>query len=218
MSSTEKPYTHSPAVAYLSAAINAMPATIGDRVMSAALNDIMRIAIECRFRFDRTDGAVLANGRFGVHTCVGVFEPLSERFYYQACTAGGTYAAMWEKKHHFRPWMCTLAFTGLDLARNNRMAPGVRLYVPSSDDADTELQVNRLPGADLMCQVWLCTSISPENIVLCRYKTDQRGDVGARRPAKIWKLDRFEWDALQNRLESAAPATPAPVEAAAAAA
>ena len=47
------------ALAFITAARNAMPRTLGDRFRTGKMNDLMQTAIECRMEFKRADAAAL---------------------------------------------------------------------------------------------------------------------------------------------------------------
>lgn len=192
----------SPAVAFLTATKAAMPSTVGDRVRISAMHDAMDIALRCRFKFDKDDADRLK--RFGIKTCVGVFRPLEERYYAVACNHGGTYARMWEAHTGMKPWMALLVLSlpdhrngrGSEVLNDNRLAVGMGVLIPSDPEDDPDLP--RYENA----QVWWCTSMTKDEIVLCRYRltADRRHPFHREgTPAKKWKLTRAQWEALQPK-------------------
>lgn len=179
---------------FLQAAQRAMPRTLGDRVYSAAMNDLMKIAITCRMAFHRDDGSALH--RLNIRTCVGVFRALDEHWYSSACRHGGTYPAMWEKHHSSKPWIAPRVFTGsvLDGLHLNRVAPHMALLLPGDD---VDLDAPRFEDQ----QVWHCTSIDrrADTITLCRYwLTDKKRLVLLHegQPYRRQMIDRAAWAAL----------------------
>jgi hypothetical protein len=183
----------SPGLQFMLTAFNAMPRSLGDRVRIAALGEALSLAIKCRMRFAKTDIEELHSLR--QHTCVGVFRPFDERFYKEACVAGGTFPAVWEKASNTAPWIApeVLERSAAETMADNRVAPGLAVLISNTDDAaDKE-------GDDLATvgqkQLWWCTSISNEQLVLCRYRKNpkpySRDPHG--QPAKIWKFTRDQW-------------------------
>lgn len=200
-------------LAFITAARDGMPSTLGDRVRIQAMGDAMALAVRCKFKFDKDDAAVLK--QFGIHTCVGVFRPMDEHYYSQACVHGGTYARMWEAWAGMRPWIASRAFAGGygstrgDELGENRVAPGIGVLLPLVEaDAGADAALSQTRDA----QVWWCTSIEKEEIVLCRYRFpaerrypfDREGQ-----PARRMKLSRAQWAALFPKTEAHAGATQA---------
>lgn len=195
----------SPAVKFLSAAIDAMPKTLGDRERSGTLNDLMAIAIKTRMEFNRDDHIVLSASRFRMRTCVGVFMPLADHWYYRACVAGGTYARMWEESQGMKPWKAAEAFTDGGIReprKNQRMAPGLGLTLPSDDKADKDLQYTS------QGTVWWCTSVSNEQLVLCAYAggASLYGRRPEGNPKRRRTFTRQQWAELMQSLKTEAKA------------
>lgn len=199
----------SPALTFLASAYDAMPATLneGDRV--DCMSRAMKIAIECRFQFDKQDAEVLKT--LEIDTSAGVFRPLHQNFYTMACTSGGTYPRLWEAAHAIKPWIAEEVLAPRlhgrpEVFRDNRVAPGLGILIPVPIDQD-ELTLARLDGK----QVWLCTSMTNDDIVLCRYRlSEDRGSPyeSSGNPVKKWKVGREEWAAL--RAKTAVSAADAP--------
>lgn len=202
----------SPAVKFLDAFVAAMPRTTGDRAYSSAIHEAMVLAVRNRFQFKIDDAAELS--RFYHSTCVGVFRPLDMSFYSLACKVGGTYARMWEKHNGMKPWVAQRTLGRVthhdywDEFENTRVAPGMAVLVPVAVEND-EPELARLRGD----QVWWCTSISDEYILLCRYRSyyapkdphpNPYRTEGA--PVRKRKITRAEWDAFQGQT-AASPAT-----------
>ena len=204
-SKSAAPRERSPALRFIDVSVEAMPRSTGDRVYVEALDRMLSIAIECRFRFDKDDGSALKG--YGLRRCVGVFDPLNESFYRLACIHGGTFAAMWERAHATTPWIATLAAAGsyrnspVSILTNNRIAPGIAVVIPSSK-ADDDSTLARAPEGE----VWWCTSMSSAEVVLCRYRYTANSrypylQEGA--PAKRRKLSRSDWEALWSKAVNA---------------
>ena len=183
----------SPGLQFMLSAFNAMPRTLGDRVRINALGEALLLAIKCRMRFAKTDIDELHTLR--QQTCVGVFRPFDEHFYTAACIAGGIFPALWEKFNRIAPWVApeVQERNSTETMANNRVAPGlVVLFSPSGEAADRE-------GDDLATygvkQLWWCTSLSDEQLVLCRYRKNPKGYSREPhgQPAKVWKLTRDQW-------------------------
>lgn len=193
----------SPALSFLSAAVDALPKTLGDRDRSGILNDLMSIAINSRMEFNRDDHVVLGESRYKMKTCVGVFAPLADHWYFHACVAGGTYARMWEEFMGMKPWKAVEAFTNGDIRnarKNQRMAPGLGLTLPTDDKADKDLQYTS------QGTVWWCTSISDEKLILCAY-TGGASLYGRRpeaNPKRRRTVTRLEWAELMAALQQEA--------------
>lgn len=192
----------SPGLAFMQAAFNAMPRTLGDRVRIAALGDALTLAIKCRMVFSRDDIKPLE--RLQQHTCVGVFRAFDDCYYRQACEAGGTFAGVWEKVKGIKPWSApeVLARRSADVMKDNRVAPGMGVLIGVAEDdhghplvAGTKLELAALQGR----QVWWCTSIDADHIVLCRYHRHPDGSclkTDGLKPTRRLKLNREQWKAL----------------------
>jgi len=194
----------SPGLAYITAARDAMPNTIGDRVRISGMSSAMAIAVRCRFRFDTADAEKLSGYGYGIETSVGVFRPLDKMYYSQACVSGGTYARMWESHTGIKPWIAARAF-GRDPDRlslvddlvDNRVGEGMGVLIESAPEADMDGLAGMARTRD--SQVWWCTSMDATEVILCRYR--YQGDrrypferEGA--PARKMKLTRKEWAGL----------------------
>lgn len=199
-------------LAFIKAAAAAMPKAMGDRDYVSAMAQVMSLAIDSRFQFAATDGPAL--NRFGHDTCVGVFRPLDSRWYVQACIAGGTYPAMWEKSHKERPWKAPFVVYNKDprapighrlaVLENNRVYVGLGVVLPMSMDEDPEAELDRFDnfpldgwktqeGRTLSGQVWWVTSAEDSHIMLCRYKPETQF------PVRRKKVLREEWAALVSQ-------------------
>lgn len=184
---TSTPTTISPGLAFMLAASNGMPSTLGDRSTTAALGDALLLAIRCKMKFDRADMAELWKLRRS--TSVGVFRPTDTCYYTAACRAGGTFAGAWEKHHETKPWVAPIVLEkgNADILANNRVAPGLGVLVESGEDPELATLSGR--------QVWWCTSMSAEGIVLCRYApgltTTALRPSGS--PTRIKTLTRASW-------------------------
>ena len=187
-------------LAFLTAARDLMPRTLGDRDRIRGMSEAMNVAIRCRFCFALTDAEALAKGRFGIKTCVGVFRPLD--YYAMACKFGGTYARMWEVHTGMQPWIAPLVLLtrdrddSLEPSPNNRVAVGLGVLIATPVDQDDEKLARTRDHA-----VWWCTSVSNDQIILCRYRyPPDRRWPGQRdgAPAKRWTLSRDEWKALMD--------------------
>jgi hypothetical protein len=200
-----KEKTISAGLAFMQAAAAAMPKTLGDRERIAAMSEAMRLAVRNRFAFAKQD--VDALRRLGIETCVGVFRPLD--YYQEACSAGGTYAKMWEAHHGQKPWLALKAIVPRYLQRdygrteiqeNNRVAIGLGVLMPQSFDEPDKFT---LPFQGL--QVWWVTSMTDETITVCRYRVtpkeleDRHYETPFLRtghPFRIRKLSRDQWKEL----------------------
>jgi len=186
----------SPAMNFIYAGLKAMPRTLGDREGSAIVSDLMSLAIRARMQFKTSDGELL--DKEGFNSCVGVFRPMDERYYTEACVNGGTYARMWESFYGRKPWTAPeVLFRSQNFreASSNRVAPGLCVLLA----ADSAKPDGLCKIADK--ELWWCTSFAEEHIILCRYapsKMDgwlnQYGNAG--KPVKRRKFSREEWDAL----------------------
>lgn len=177
----------SPGLAFLQAASNAMPSTLGDRVMIAALNEALSFAIRCKMRFAKADMPKLV--RLRRQTCVGVFRPDDERFYSEACAAGGTFAGAWEKHYGLKPWIApeVLEARSPDVMTNNRVAPGLAVLI----DSNAEMELGTFQGK----QIWWCTSFDDSEMFLCRYHCDPNDTplLARGKPARRLILSRSNW-------------------------
>lgn len=170
---------------FLRTAIDSMPKGIGDREYSAAMGEIMRIAVRCRMAFGRDEGPALEMLNF--HTCVGVFRALD--YYTEGVRHGGTYAAMWEKHVGTAPWK--VQHRACD-DKPGRIAPGLAFYVRGQDN-DPDLAKT---GHG---QVWWCTSLDDDSITICRYASKRALDRSGS-PARRKTLDRKAWAEFQPEL------------------
>ena len=202
-------------LAFVQAAAAAMPRTLGDRDRINAMDKAMALAVETRFAFGLDDAVALK--RLGIETCVGVFRPLYQGFYRQACLAGGTYPRMWEKAHSMRPWLAEKAvYVDYRLNRpaeySGRVCPGIAVQLPQSFMVETKDLATTQDGF----QVWWVTEFSAETINLCRYETGTASHARERAftkasgaPARRRQVGREEWALLQKSMapasESAAP-------------
>jgi hypothetical protein len=197
---------------FLNAAYDAMPASLNEGERVSCMDQCLKVAIDGRFQFDKQDAEKLK--RLGITTSAGVFRPLSESFYTQACLAGGTYARMWEVEHGVKPWVADEVFDARrrghpDVLKNNRVAPGLCVLIPGAIDQD-ELTLPRMEGK----QVWWCTSMKDNEMVLCRYRLSENGGSPlecAGTPVRKWKVSREEWSALRARHAVEASEVKAPV-------
>ncbi|WP_148211110.1 hypothetical protein [Methylibium petroleiphilum] len=194
------PAKPSAGLAFLTAARDGMPSTLGDRVRIQAMGEAMHLAVRCKFRFDKDDAGALKP--FGIRTSVGVFRPMDENYYSAACVHGGTYARMWEAWADMKPWIAPRAIAGGygstrgDDLGENRVAPGVGVLLPLTEaDAGADAGLSQTRDA----QVWWCTSIEKNEIVLCRYRFPEGRRYPFDRdgqPARRMKLSRAQWAAL----------------------
>lgn len=179
----------SPGLQFMQVAFNSMPRSLGDRVRIAALGEALTLAVKCKMRFAKTDIEELHKLR--QQTCVGVFRPFDERFYTAACVAGGTFAGLWEKANNIAPWIApeVIDRNCTDVLANNRVAPGLAVLRSAEDEEDGALAV---VGQK---QLWWCTSIADDQLVLCRYPKHPNGISRHLhgQPAKVWKLSRDQW-------------------------
>ncbi len=199
--------TISTGLAFIQAAAQAMPKTLGDRERIFGMCALMRQAIRLRFAFDKNDGAELR--KLDIHTCVGVFRALD--YYRDAVEVGGTYARMWETFHNQKAWVASRAMVkrpyygdrdrDLELVENHRIAEGIPVLLPAPDGVDDGLAM--FQGY----QVWHCTSMSDTAVTLCRYSIpeDTQRFVGwqFRRiatPAKRLTLTREAWAELNPKV------------------
>lgn len=195
-------------LAFLIAAKAALPNTLGDRARSAALNDLMGIAIETKMAFGFQEGAAIAGARLGMRTSVGVFDPLDVGWYHRACLAGGSYARMWEAHHGVSPFIASTAYTRDGKSRNDsRMAPDMAVVLKGPDGAAGDPHLAHTHGGHA---IWWCTSVDLDagKIVLCRYRHKQPSPVArpgsqmlqSAAPAQRMKLTREQWAQLQARM------------------
>lgn len=196
---------------FIRIAVAAMPTTVGDHMRASVLCDLMRTAIQCRFRFSKEDAVKLSS--LGFRCQYGIFAPLD--YYTLACQAGGTYAAMWEAYNDFKPWMASQALVQvrtrgelsriIALRENQRVAEGVCVLLPRGDDSDA----SDLEGYNDM-ELWRCTSISKSHIVICRYRKGKYAiaDHPGGSPVKRWKLGRDTWETLNPKRPKDTAKTP----------
>ncbi|EKF7416797.1 TPA: hypothetical protein ACNVX4_006307 [Pseudomonas aeruginosa] len=188
----------SPGLAFLQAASNAMPSSLGDRATIAAMNEAMSFAVRCKMRFAKADMPELL--RLRRQTCVGVFRPDSEPFYSAACAAGGTFAAAWEKHFRMKPWIApeVLEARSPDLLTNNRVGPGLAVLIEAKTDQDLATFRGK--------QVWWCTSFDDTEMILCRYPCNPNETplVARGKPARRMTLSRSQWSDLFTSAEETA--------------
>lgn len=199
--------TQSAGLKFMSAAASGIGKSVGDRDRSAALNELLMMAVRMKMAFSPEDSIRLA--AFGMHTCVGVFRPNDEKFYAQACVSGGTFARMWEKASGVKPFKAALGGEAGEMQAGVRVATGLAVLL---DGDDTDPLMPRYEGR----QVWWVTSVewAGDRINLCRYRLRPDARYPFTRhagPAKRLKLDRAGWDArmllvatAQKAIETAA--------------
>jgi hypothetical protein len=186
-------------VSFLQAAENGIAKSVGERLRSATMNDLLMTAIKTKMAFMPDDAGALRS--FSITSSVGVFRPLDESFYRQACLSGGSYAQMWEKSHNVKPIKAARAGTSTsDVQTEIRVAAGIAVFLVGDD---TDPLMPRHEGL----QVWWVTSINLEAgiINLGRYKLrlDQRYPFNRfDAPAKRKKLNREQWDEAQMLVRS----------------
>ncbi|MGE8065209.1 hypothetical protein [Pseudomonas sp. NPDC089569] len=186
-------------VSFLQAAENGIAKSIGDRVRSATMNDLLMTAIKTKMAFMPEDAAQLR--AFSITSSVGVFRPLDESFYRQACLSGGSYAQMWENTHGVKPMKAARAGTSnSDVQADIRVAAGIAVLLVGEDNDGL------MPRHDGM-QVWWVTSINLDagTINLGRYKlyADQRYPFNRfDSPAQRKKLNREQWEEAQQLVRS----------------
>jgi hypothetical protein len=191
----------SPGLAYMAAAVRAIPASAGDRDRVDIISRAMRIALEYRFQFRPREADILR--RLNFRSSGTNVDLLSGHHYEMACIYGGTYAAMWEADKAQKPWNGHRVVarepnrSNLLMLTENRIAPGMGILLPG-DVADDELYLCRHDGR----QVWWCTAFDNEKINICRYELDEGAKHGLGRsgsPAKRIQYSRPEWKALCAR-------------------
>ncbi|MFC6282196.1 MULTISPECIES: hypothetical protein [Polaromonas] len=186
--------TMSPALQYITTSRNSLPKGIGDRQWHAFMSSIMELAITNRMVFDKDDGDALV--RLSARCQYGVFNPIAESWYILACRAGGTYCRMYEKAVGLTPWVAPLVLVdqhrGLTPTKG-RVAPQMGVVLPKAENDDTHAETTR--DGD---QVWWCTSLTDDQIILCRYRQDpdQSNSYRSGPPINRWKLSRGEWKDL----------------------
>lgn len=194
--SNKLPSAKSGAIEYLCATLAAFPPRTGLTERIQAMNDAMDLAIQARFGFAKGDAEIL-EGQLALSTALSRFEPLSPRRYSNACKFGGTYSRMWEVHHKQRPWMAKyVATTEAKILQSNRVAPGLAVLIFSllAGDDPTLARVGKY-------QVWMCKTQTETEIELYRYRYADflRNPFHyTNSPAKLLKLSRREWDALQS--------------------
>jgi hypothetical protein len=187
-------------VTFMQAAVAGIGNSIGDRVRSAAMNDLLMMAIKTKMTFDVDDAPSLT--RMAITTSVGVFRPLDDCFYRQACLTGGSYARMWEKAKNVKPMKAARAGCApIEMQGDIRVAADIAVLLVGEDDDGL---MPRLEGL----QLWWVTSINLEAgfINLGRYKLypDQRHPFNRfDAPAKRKKLNREQWDLAQQQVKEA---------------
>lgn len=186
-------------VSFLQAAENGIAKSIGERARSATMNDLLMTAIKTKMAFMPDDAPSLRS--FAITSSVGVFRPLDESFYRQACLSGGNYALMWEKSRGVKPMKAARAGTSnSDIQADIRVAADIAVLLVGDDNDPL------MPRHDGF-QVWWVTSINLEAgiINLGRYKlyADQRYPFNRfDSPAKRKKLSREQWDEAQQLVRS----------------
>lgn len=187
MSATTK--ITSPGLAFMLAADNGMPSTLGDRLAIASMGEALLLALRCKMKFAKDDMPDLM--RLRRQTCVGVFRPTDEQYYRAACVAGGTFAGAWEKYKQTKPWIApeVLERSNAEVMPANRVAVGLAVLISSEEDADLASFRGK--------QIWWCTSMQDDEVVLCRYHCAAHDTplVPRGKPARIKKLTRQEWAA-----------------------
>lgn len=186
-------------VCFMQAAAIGIAKSIGERLRSATMNNLLMTAIKTKMAFMPDDAASLR--ALSITSSVGVFRPLEESFYRQACLSGGSYAQMWEKAHGVKPMKAARAGTSnSDVQSDIRVAADIAVLLVGEDDDAL------MPRHDGL-QVWWVTSINLEagTINLGRYKlyADQRYPFNRfDAPAKRKKLNREHWDEAQQLVRS----------------
>ena len=69
------------------AAASGIGKSVGDRDRSAALNELLMMAVRTKMAVSPDDSHRLSAS--SMHTSVGVFRPNDEKFYAQSCVSGG---------------------------------------------------------------------------------------------------------------------------------
>lgn len=198
---------------FMQGAVAAMPSSIGEHMRASVLCDLMTTAIECRFKFSKEDAEPLSGLSFRCQ--YGVFSPLD--YYAMACSAGGTYPKMWESHFGFKPWIALQALVSTrtrgkhssvtSLKEKQRVAEGICVLFPLKE-SDEESDLECYEGKAL----WKCTSISKDDIILCRYRRKSQAFESNRTPAKRMKLSREEWASLNITPAAVAENTPSATE------
>lgn len=210
---TEQIREKSAGVVLLDAAWRGLPRTSTDRERLSAMRAALDLAIRHRFAFHSDDAAALR--RYCIQSGSGIFRPLDEGHYTKACHFGGTFPRLWETACHMKPWIAANALASRNLSGygdapveellgRNRVATGMGALLPATF----------LPAVDAPelarfqdQQVWWITSMAADQLTLCRYRVadeDLDGNNKYRRvafgtpgkPARVRKLTRKEWDAL----------------------
>jgi len=197
--------TVSPAVQFLTIAEASLPKGIGDRDWHSFMGLMLGQAIGHKMIFDKDDGPALE--RLSARCQYGVFSPVSENWYSQACRVGGTYSRMYERAVGLVPWVAPVAILdqrGEQVRMNSRAAPGMGVILPKVENDDPAAARTRAGD-----QIWRCTSLTNDHIVLCRYRINSDSALGysSGAPFKRWKLSRAEWQELHGSKPRAA--TPA---------
>lgn len=187
-------------VTFMQAAAAGIANSIGDRARSAAMNSLLMLAINTKMAFDPEDSRRLR--ALAITTSVGVFRPLDDMFYRQACLTGGTYARMWEKANDVKPIKAALAGCSTsDIQNDIRIAADIAVLLAGEDEDEL---MPRHQGL----QVWWVTSINWDTgiINLGRYRLypDQRYPFNRfDSPAKRKKLTREQWATVQQDVRNA---------------
>lgn len=188
------PLTVSPALLFLTTARGSLPKGIGDRDWHAFMSGVMGMAIDTKMIFDSNDGKAL--DRLSSRCQYGVFSPIGENWYIQACRVGGTYCRMYEKAVGLAPWIAPLTLPQRNVEHprvSARVAPRIGVVLPKTENDDPTAEKTRAGD-----QVWWCTSLTNDQIILCRYRQSAQtsSDYGNGPPIKRWKLTRAEWKEL----------------------
>ena len=186
-------------VCFMQAAADGIAKSIGPRLRAETMNNLLMTAIITKMAFMPDDAATLR--ALSITSSVGVFRPLNDSFYRQACLTGGSYAQMWEKAHGVQPIKAARAGTiASDVQAEIRVAADIAVFL-AGDDNDPLMP--RHEGL----QVWWVTSINLEAgiINLGRYKLYPDQYCPFKRyyaPVKRKKLNRDQWDEAQQLVRS----------------
>lgn len=199
----------SPALAYLKAAWDALPKSLGDRDSIHAMHQSMSVALASRFQFDKADIETLQRMKY--RTCVGNFDWDSENYYRASLYYGGTYARVWEAAHNFKPWIAGRVIFGWlpnerirgEVREKSRIYEGLGVLMPADFEAAGE-GLCSFEGQG----VWWCSSVDNDRITLCRYRLPEKTDRHPRlsayerngHPARIVKLYREQWEDWQAKV------------------
>ncbi len=189
----------SPAVKYLVALFLASRRS-GDRDRCTLMYQGLGIAIENGFSFGIDDARILKREGIAISTSVGKFSPVWDQGYEKAVRLGGSYVAMYEYATKMRPWRHPMVLIpvsyrkNLEVERreNSRLVPGFCV-----DRRET------------LEERFFCTSISDDQIVLCRYhmlepekRNEKTGLIWSSRVAKRLVMDREQWSVFCEAFEA----------------